>query len=54
MNNSDILIFGPSGASDGPHMDLCSLELYVKPTVRNLVLIMDNDFKLDKQKNFVI
>lgn len=53
-NKTEILIFGPSGACDAPHVDLCSLEPYVKPTVKNLGVIMDRDFKLDKQINSVI
>lgn len=48
------MIFGPSGTCDPSHMDLCSLEPYIKPTVKNLGVIMDSDFKLDKQINSVI
>ena len=41
---------GPSGACDAPHMDLRSLETYVKSTIKkNLGVIMDSDFKFDKQ-----
>lgn len=53
-SKTEVLIFGPSGACDAPHVDLWSLEPYVKPTVKNLGVIMDRDFKLDKQINSVI
>lgn len=37
-------MFGRSDACGAPHMDLCSLEPNVKPTVKNLGVIMVGDF----------
>lgn len=39
-SKTEVLICGPSGACE-------TLEPYVKPTVNNLGVIMDSDFKLE-------
>ncbi len=52
-SKTEVLIFGPRGARDAPPLDLCSLEPYVKPTVKKLGVITDSDFKWDKQINSV-
>ena len=48
-NKTEVLRFGPSGACNATHMDL-----YAKPTVKNLGVIMDSDFKLDKCLNLAL
>ena len=40
-SKTEVLICGPSGACE-------ALEPYVRPTVKNLGVIIDSDFKLDK------
>ena len=42
-------VFGPGGACESPYLDLGAIKPYVKPTVKHLGVIMDSDFKLDKQ-----
>lgn len=52
------VVFGPDSAHGSPYLDLGAIKPYVKPTVKkkkkNLGVVMDSDFKLDKQINSVI
>ncbi len=47
-------MFTPGGACGPPDLDLGVLKAFVKPYVKNLGVLMDSDFKLDKQINLVI
>ncbi len=47
-------MFTPGGACGPPDLDLGVLKPFVKPSVKNLGVLMDSDFKLDKQINLVI
>ena len=53
-NKTEVLILGPSGASDSPHMHLCSLEPNERPTEKHLGVIMDSDFKLVEPINSAV
>lgn len=46
-------MFGPTGASKAP-LDLGSLGPFVKSTVTNLGVKVDNGFKMDQQINSVV
>lgn len=48
---TEVILFGPGGANIFSHLDL---GVYVKPTVKNLGVLSDSDFKLDKQIYLVI
>ncbi len=48
------MLFGPSRACDTPSVDLGSLQSYVRPTVTNRGVVMDNDFKFDKEISAVV
>lgn len=50
-SKTDFLILWPSGARDALNMHLCFLEPYIRPAEKNLGVIMDSDFKLEKQIN---
>ena len=41
-------LLGPNGACDVPQMDLRSLEPHVKPSVKDLGVVIDSQFELDK------
>ncbi len=47
-------MFTPGGACGSPDLDLGVLKPFVKPSVKNMGVLMDSDFKLDKQINVVI
>ncbi len=53
-NKTEVLLFGPNNARAGPLMNMSSLSPYIKSTAKNLGVIMDSDFKLDKQINSVV
>ena len=53
-NKTELIIFGPSGAREAPLRDLDPLLPYFKPTVLNLGVKVDSDFKLDQQINSVV
>ncbi len=46
---TEVMIFRPGNTCDTPRF----IKPYVKPNVKNLGLIMDSDFKLNKQINSV-
>ncbi len=49
-----VVVFGSGGAHDSLYLDLRVLRSYVKTKVKHLGVIVDRDFKLDKQVNSVI
>lgn len=51
---TEVIIFEPGGACEFPDLDLGAIKPYVKPTVKNLGLLIDSESKLDKQINLVI
>ncbi len=51
---TEVMIFRPGNTCDPPDLDLSVIKPYVKPNVKNLGVIMDSDFKMDKQINSVI
>uniref|UniRef100_A0A671UVC7 Reverse transcriptase domain-containing protein n=1 Tax=Sparus aurata TaxID=8175 RepID=A0A671UVC7_SPAAU len=51
---TEVMIFGPSGSSEPPPVDLGPLAHYMKPTVSNLGFKMDSDFKLDRQIGAIV
>lgn len=53
-SKTEIVIFGPSSTHVAPNTELGSLIPYVKSSVKNLGVIMDGDFKLEKQINSVV
>ncbi len=53
-SQTEIIVFGPSGVCDAPLMDLDPLLPYFKPTVQNLGVKIDSDFKLDQQIYLVL
>ncbi len=53
-NKMEVIWFTPGGASGSLDLDLGVLKPFVKPSVKNLGVLMDSDFKLDKQINLVI
>ncbi len=48
------VICSPGGACGLPDLELGVLKPFVKPSVKNLGVLTDSDFKLDKQINLVI
>ncbi len=53
-DKTKVILFTPGGACGSPDLDLGVLKPFVKPSVKNLGVILENDFKLDKQINLVI
>uniref|UniRef100_A0A8C1LY92 Reverse transcriptase domain-containing protein n=1 Tax=Cyprinus carpio TaxID=7962 RepID=A0A8C1LY92_CYPCA len=53
-DKTEIILFRPGGTINTPDVDLGDLKSYVKPVVKNLGVLMDGDFKLDKQINLVV
>ncbi len=53
-DKTEVILFTPGGACRSPDLDLGVLKPFVKPSVKNLGVILENDFKLDKQINLVI
>ncbi len=53
-DKTNVMLPGHSGTYDTPPMDLRFLAPFVKPTVTNLGVKMDFDFKLDKQISSVV
>uniref|UniRef100_A0A3B3QY49 Reverse transcriptase domain-containing protein n=1 Tax=Paramormyrops kingsleyae TaxID=1676925 RepID=A0A3B3QY49_9TELE len=52
-NKTEVLVFRPSAACDA-YVDLGPLEPYVKDTAKNLGIILDSNFKMEKQINTVV
>ncbi len=48
------MLFTPGGICDSVDLDLGELKPRVKPYVKNLGVILDCDFKFDKQINSVV
>lgn len=48
------MVFEPSCARKSPYQDLGAIKPDVNPTLKNLGVIMESDFKLDKQIHSVI
>ncbi len=53
-SETEIIIFDPKGTCDAPPKDLDPLLPFFKPTVLNLGVKLDCDFKLDQQINSVV
>ena len=53
MNITEYIMFGPSGGSNAL-LVLDSLVPYMKPTVTNVGVQTDQDFKLDQQIHSVV
>ena len=52
---TEVMVFGPNGSCEPlPPVDLGPLASYVKPTVSNLGVKMDSNFKMDKQISAVV
>lgn len=52
--NTEVIRFMPGGTCESSDLDLDELKTLVKPYVKNVEVIRDCDFKLDKQINFVV
>ncbi len=53
-SKTEIMIVGPNCTNKDSNIDLGPLLPHVKSTVKNLGVILDMDFKLDKQINSVV
>ncbi len=53
-SKTEMIVFGPSGASGSSDCDLGDLVFYVKPSVKNLGVIFDSALQFDKQMNAVV
>lgn len=51
---TEVLVVGPSNVCDAGSVNLGSLSQFIKPTVCNLGVKMDQDLKLDKQISAVV
>lgn len=47
----EVIVFGPSDTTD---CDLGDLDIYIKPSVKNVGVIFDTALKFDKQINSVV
>ncbi len=53
-SKAEVQIFELNGACNVPPIDLRFLDLSVTDTIKNVGVIMDKDFKPDKQVNFAV
>ncbi len=53
-NKTEVMLFTPGGTSESFDLDLGEIKPLVKPYVKTLGVILDCDFKLDKQINSVV
>ncbi len=53
-NKTEVMLFTPGGICDSVDLDLGEFKPLVKPYVKNLGVILDCDFKFDKQINSVV
>lgn len=53
-NKKEVILFTPGGTWESSNLDLGELKPLVKPYVKNLGVIIDCDFKLDKKINSVV
>ncbi len=49
-NKTEVMLFTPGGTCESSDLDLGELKPLVKPYVKNVGVIMDCDFKLDKTR----
>ncbi len=54
LNETEAVIFGPHGGCAIQSIGLFPLEPFLKPSVKNLGVIMNKDLKMDQQINSVV